>query len=233
MLDAFAFSNSGHNLSECLDKANFIIQNEYKNVLIPTGFREQNNFKFLEILLPDVIFTELDFDSIFFVKNVVIIPDCFFNILKHPILIETLKTNIMEKYGDIYSDCKYKKVILMKTNRNKNVFDIGTQLICEDLLCELENNGYVNIIPEETEPFKLIIYLMFAKTIIFSVGSIMYTNKIFFNMNANLLWIGNEEHWHDHIYNDIHIAPIVKSIYIQSVILNKNEIIPKIKEFDT
>jgi len=230
LLDAFSFSNSGHNLSECLDKANFIIKNGYKNVLIPTGFREQNNFKFLEILLPDVIFTELDFDSIFFIKNVVIIPDCHFDILKHPTLIETLKNRIAEKYGLIYSDCKYKKVVLMKTHRNKKVFDVGTQLICEDLLCELEKDGYVNIIPEDTDPFKLVIYLLFAKTIVNSSGSIMYTNKQFFNLKANLIWIGNinsKYNTTDHI-----IEPLLKWIFTESLILNKDEILPQIKEFD-
>jgi hypothetical protein len=213
-----------------LDKANYIIEHGYKNVLIPAGFRGQNNFKFLEILLPDATFTELDFNCIFFVKNIVIIPDCFFGILKHTNLIETLKTRIIEKYGDMYSACKHKKVILMKTHRNKNIFQTNTQLICEDLLCELENDGYVNIIPEDTDPIKLAIYLMFAKTIIVSSGSIMYTNKIFFNLSANLIWIG--PNFSKNATTDVTLNLFLKNIFVESTVLDKDEILPKIKEFD-
>jgi hypothetical protein len=230
LLDAFSFSNSGHNLSECLDKASYIINSGYKNALIPKGFKDKHNFKLIELLLPDVNFTELDFDSIYYVKNIIIIPDCFFQILKHPYLIDILKNKIIENYSEMYDDCKNKKLILMKTNRNKTVFLNSTQLICEDVLLELEKNDFINIIPEDTDIFKLAVYLLFAKTIIISTGSVMYTNKIFFNLDANLIWIGQQwtlNHTNDHI-----LSSLLKCIFTDSLFLNKDEILPKIKEFD-
>jgi hypothetical protein len=230
LLDAFSFSNSGHNLSECLDKANYIIQNGYKNVLIFRGFKEKHNYKFIEILLPDVNFIEIDLDTIYLVKNIVVIPDCFFTIWKHYDLIQTLKTKVCEKYEDLYSEFKNKKIILMKTNRNINVYERSIQFVCEDMLVDLEANGYINIIPEDCDPFKLIIYLMFAKTIIISNGAVLYTNKIFYNLSANIIWIGFKCPVNG--CSDNIIAPSLKFIYVQSLILNKDEILPQIKELD-
>ena len=62
MLDAFAFSNSGHNLSDVLDSVDYIIKNNIKHILIYTGYRETHNFKLVELLLPpDCILYELEF----------------------------------------------------------------------------------------------------------------------------------------------------------------------------
>ena len=69
-----------------------------------------------------------------------------------------------------------------------------------------------------------------AKTIILSTGSVMYTNKIFFKLNANLIWIG--QHWtFSPIIDDV-ISPLLKCIFTDSLILNKDEVIPNIYEFD-
>lgn len=77
----------------------------------------------------------------------------------------------------------------MKTHRNKNVMLPMTQFNCEDFLSNLEKKDYLYIIPEDIDVFKLAIYLLFAATIVYSTGSILYTNKIFFNYNAKLVYM--------------------------------------------
>lgn len=229
MLDAFAFCNSGHNLSDVLDRTDYIINNNIKHILIYRGYKDTHNFKLIELLLPsDCIFYELDFEKIYkFNYSIIIYPE-FNNILKHINLINLLRNKIIEKYSDKYSECKNKNVILMKTNRNKNVMQPSTQIHCEDLLLDLESFGFINLIPEEIDTFKLFIYLLFANKIIFSVGSILYTNKLFFNYDRGQLiymqisrspWICTD----DYLLSKCSIYNIPNSHeHQQNITINKN-----------
>jgi capsular polysaccharide biosynthesis protein len=165
------------------------LKNDIKHVLIYKGYKETHNFKLINILLSECIFYEVDFDKIYKFKNLVVIRPVFFNILLHTSLIEKLKKNIIEKYAGLYDECKNKNILLMKTHRNTNVMLSATQFNCEDFLSNLENKGYLYIIPEEIDIFKLAIYLLFAKRIVYSTGSILYTNKIFFNYYAKMVYM--------------------------------------------
>lgn len=199
-INAFCFSNSGHDLSTMLDFVHYIIENKVTHILILKGYKETNNFKLIEKIIPEYcIFYELDLNTIYSIKNIIIIYPEVANILKHSNLIEKL-TNIIEiNYSHIYQECKDKNIILMKTNRNENVFVKSTQICCEKMLTNLENNGFIYIIPEKMDIFKLCIYLLNAKSIIFSTGSILYTNKLFFNKNAKKIFIShvNEKTFYD------------------------------------
>ena len=100
-------------------------------------------------------------------------------------MINSLQDIIKEKFSDKYKECQ-----------NKNVMQPSTQVWCEELLLDLESLGFINLIPEEMDTFKLFIYLLFANKIIFSVGSVLYTNKIFFNYDAKLYYMRIEHcHW--------------------------------------
>lgn len=232
LLSSFTFSNSGHNLSECLDALFYINQNSYKKVLILKGFKESNNFKLMELFAPNVEFIEVDLNSLYFVKNVFIKEPLSANITSHQNIIDELKNKVIDKYSLQYDHLKNKKVILMKTNRNKNVIQPLTQINCEELLVELENRGFINIIPEEFNIFELAIYLLFANTIVYSTGSVLYTNKMFFNLNANLIFMNvcclGEMGCSDHA-----IINLSKRIDFGSRDLNCAEILPKILDFIT
>jgi hypothetical protein len=80
---------------------------------------------------------------------------------------------------------------VLKLNRNENIFQKCTQISCEKMLSNLENKGFIYLIPEKIDIFKLCIYLLYAKSIIFSTGSIIYTNKLFFNKDAEKIFIKN------------------------------------------
>lgn len=190
MLDAFSFSNSGHNLSNILNMAQYILNNNIKNILIFKNYKNTNNFKLIELLLPiNCNFIELNENLIYKIKNITIIYPEIFNILKHTNLIHKLKNKIAEDYSVLYNNCKNKNIILMKTNRNKNVMLEHTRVKCEKLLLMLEEQNYINLIPEEIDIFNLCIYIMYANKIIISDGSVIYTNKIFINDNTKLFGI--------------------------------------------
>ena len=105
----------------------------------------------------------------------------------------------------------------MKTNRNKSVMANNTQIHCEEMLVYLENHNFISLIPEEMDIFELCIYLLFANKIIFSTGSIIYTNKIFINPNAKLLYFRCTEN------GDADGLSNVKSIYINNHIWTSDE----------
>ena len=190
MITPFSFSNSGHDLSAMLNYVHFILENKIKDILILKGYKYTNNFKLIEKLLPDdCIFHELEFDTIYSVKKIIILHQAIQDTMAHVYLVERIRNYIKNNHSNLYTDCKNKNIILMKTHRNLNVNLEVTQLNCEKMLLNLESKGFVNIIPEETEFFKLCTYLLYANTIIFSTGSIVFTNKLFFNENSKKIFV--------------------------------------------
>lgn len=189
MLGAFSFSNSGHDLSTMFDFVNYIIQNNIKDILIYKNYKNTNNFKLLNLLIPDDCqFIELNENQIYKIKNIIIIPPKIICINYHKYLIDKLKNIIQEKYALKFSHLHNKNIVLIKSNRNKNVMLKFTQLICEEMLLYLEKNDFVVLIPEEMDIFELCIYLLFANKIVLSEGSVLYTNKIFINNHAKLIF---------------------------------------------
>lgn len=185
LITPFCFSNSGHDLSTMLDYYNYILKNDIKDIIILKGYKETNNYKILSLIFKDDLnIHELDLEKVYKFKNIIIIKQVIYNIFNHKYIIEDIKNKIIELYSEQYKDFQNMKLILMKTNRNKNVMAEFTRFTCEKILCKFEENGYINIIPEDTNPFKLTIMLLFANTIVFSVGSVLYTNKIFFNKTS-------------------------------------------------
>jgi hypothetical protein len=171
-----------------LHYVDYINKNNINNILIIKDYKLTNNFKLLINLLPNNInIIELIPETIYKFNEIIIIEQMIFNIYYHEYLIDKLKNIIVNNYFNKFQD--YKNIILMKTNRNKNVLAEITRINCENLLLKLENKNYINIIPEDYDIFYLALLLMNANKIIFSTGSILYTNKIFFNNNAKLYYI--------------------------------------------
>jgi hypothetical protein len=202
MLDTFSFSNSGHNLSNVLNMIKYIIDNNIQNILIYKNYKNTNNFKLISLLLPNCNYIELNVDTVYKIKNIIIIYPEIFNIKKYPDLIMSIKNKIIEGYSEIFNNCKNKNIILMKTNRNKNVMLKISQIHCEKMLLMLEQEGYIILIPEEIDIFQLCIYIMYANKIIFSNGSVIYTNKIFINKTSKLFAIDYPTSY-KHCYSDL------------------------------
>ncbi len=137
----------------------------------------------------EICIIELLPESIYHFKEIIIIEQMIMNIFCHKYLIDELKNIIINKYSMKYEDYKNKNIVLIKSNRNKMVMLPHTQIHCEQLIVELEKLNYIYIIPENYDIFYLVLLLLFAKKIIFSTGSILYTNKIFFNEQSHLYYI--------------------------------------------
>jgi glycosyltransferase involved in cell wall biosynthesis len=223
MIDAF-ITNSGHNLSIMLDQVNYIINNNIKNIIILEKFTSTNNYKLLKLILPhDCIIHELNLNTIYKFKMLIIIFPEFYNIYKHYDLIQTLRQKIIENYYDEYPECIGKKIILLKTHKNINI-RTNDYFQCEKLLNSLENKfGWVYLIPETIDnAFKLYIYLLTAQKVIFSNGSIIYTNKIFVNENAVIYLfknINNDENFRLPYHN----SNLIKNIFINNFNLDSDD----------
>lgn len=220
------FSNSGHDLSCMLNYVDYINKNNIKNIVTLKNYINTNNFKLLIHLLPmDINVIELSHETVYFFKEIIIIEQMHYNVLYHSDLICNLKNIINEKYSNQYSDYKNKNIILMKTNRSPNVMLQSTVVHCENLLVRLENIGYIYVIPENMDIIYLAILLMNANKIIFSTGSIVYTNKCFFNENAKLYFV---THYFNRI--DTNCSGIsTKNFTYVNAYLNDDEIIKLIE----
>ena len=231
MIDAFIFSNSGHNLSIMLDNVNYIITNNIKDILIIKGYSETHNYKLIKLLLPnDIIFHELELNTIYKIKQVHIIYPEFFNIFKHMYLIEKLQNIIKDQYSIQYDEYKNKNVILMKTNRNENIFYSATQYHCESFVQSLEAKGYIYLYPEKIDIFKLATYLLFANKIVFSTGSILYTNKIFFTERSKLIYVTTHNNLNVCMEGVHERSPLI--LYVNNTNIDSNDYIELVNRID-
>jgi len=184
MLNPFNFSNSGHDLSTILSCANYILNNNLKNILIYKDYNKTNNFYLIKLLLPDCNFVELNPNTVYKIPNLIVIFQECYHITTYKYLLDKLVNTIPPN-----ESLKNKNIILIKSNRNQNVMNAHTQYQCEDMIVQLETNGFINIIPEDTSIIDLFSYLYFANKIVFSTGSIIYTNQLFMRQPTKLLFL--------------------------------------------
>jgi hypothetical protein len=216
-INPFMFSNSGHDLSTIFNYINYIKNNNIKTIIIIKEYTKTNNFKLVKDILPnDIEIIELLPETIYKFNEIIIIEQIILNIFYHTYLIDDLKNIIRNKYSEKYYDYKNKNIILMKTNRNKNVMLQHTVINCENFLIKLEKLNYIYIIPEDIDIFYLSLLLMYANKIIFSTGSIFYTNNIFFNKDAQLYYIT------PHINHDCYIHHILSGKFKYILIKKSN-----------
>lgn len=103
MLTPFSFSNSGHNLSIMLDFLCYITENNIKNILIYKNYKNTNNFKLINLLLPnDSNIIELELNTIYKIKNIIIIHPEFYNIFKHRDYISKIINITITTYSEMY-----------------------------------------------------------------------------------------------------------------------------------
>jgi glycosyltransferase involved in cell wall biosynthesis len=160
---------------------------------------------------------ELSLNTIYKFKQLIVIFPESYNIYKHVDLIQTLRQKIIANYYNEYPECIGKKVILLKTHRNISA-KTKNNIICEKLINSLEKKfDWVYIIPENYDNiFKLCIYLLTAKKIIFSTGSIVYTNKIFANNEARLYLFRTNYNRDTNFDFHSHNSNLIQNVYINS-----------------
>jgi hypothetical protein len=184
-INCFNFSNSGHDLSVGLDFVNYIVSNNITTIYILEGYKETHNFKLFQLLLPGCQWIELAMNSTYTFDKLHMIPPVVYKIYKHPYLIEKLRNSIVMDRPDLMD----KKVILIKSNRNKNVMNKETCYDAEPFITHFEKKGFINVIPEEWDILELCYMLLNANTIITSEGSVVYTNQLFFPLNGKIVYM--------------------------------------------
>jgi hypothetical protein len=184
-INCFNFSNSGHDLSIGLDFTNYILNKGITTLYILEGYNDTHNFKLFNLLLPECNWVELGMSQTYTFNTLHIITPQVYNIQKHTYLIDRLRSLIIMDRPDLTN----RKIILIKSHRNSNVMNMATCYDCEKFINHFENLGFINIIPEQWDILELCYVLLHADTIITSEGSIVYTNQLFFNSTAKIVYM--------------------------------------------
>lgn len=198
--NSFSSKNSGHDLSIILDVLNYLIEHAEIKLLVLLDISKlyPNNLDIIKLFIRDLA-VEIFFMEASYVYNfgtIHILPKEYINITKHANIISTIRNRLLEPHDHLP-----KRILLLKCHRNNQVTRRDTSLTCEKLINKLENDhGFTFINPETTNIFDLSNILMHATHIICSWGGILYTNMIFFNLNANIILfpIRNQQpnkHW--------------------------------------
>jgi hypothetical protein len=186
LCNPFSATNVGHDISILLNR---IHEYKQRKLTIPVVLSEfmktiPRTIEICEALLPGIEFFYLPNNMIVKFQKLHIAHNEIFNIIKHPYLADNIVQHVIntpmikenvEKYKD-------RKILLIKTNRNKSVVSKWSCFSAEKTIETLMGSyGYIYINPEETHMFEIIAYLYYASKIVTSFGAISYAHTIFFN----------------------------------------------------
>jgi hypothetical protein len=186
LVNPFSASNIGHDLSILFDRIHYYKMNkltmpvvvaEYMNVI-------PRSLEICRMLLPDTEFFFIPSNKIINFTKLIVPRNIIFNICLHrtTIIKELIDLCYASVSKDILESYKNKKVILMKTNINKQVITSATCFKCSDTINILTKDyDFLYINPEIMPMRDIILYLVHAKKIVTSFGAISYAHAIFFN----------------------------------------------------
>uniref|UniRef100_A0A6C0CPW7 Exostosin GT47 domain-containing protein n=1 Tax=viral metagenome TaxID=1070528 RepID=A0A6C0CPW7_9ZZZZ len=194
----FTGVNSGHDLSIIFNCVEYCNVNNINNIILHESAKwYPNNLNILKHILnkKNIIWIEDGF--IYRFSHLHTITNLHMKIEKHDHLIKDVikRNNLLDI--DVPRKLLYRKILLLKCDRNKQAIRKDTALRCEKLIKELtSNNNYIFINPEDYHIDILIRILLSAKTIVSSWGGILYTNSIFFNPESDckkiFICVGNQ-----------------------------------------
>jgi hypothetical protein len=186
LCNPFSGTNIGHDLSILLDRIYEYKQRKLNIPVVLTEFMKSvpRSIEVCQALLPDVEIYYIPNNTIIKFNKLHIAHNEIFNIIKHPELIQDIinfvvNTPMIKNNIDNY---KNKKILLIKTNRNKAVVSNWSRFQAEKTIELLTNtHEYIYINPEVTHMYEIIAYLQYAAKIVTSFGAISYAHTIFFN----------------------------------------------------
>jgi hypothetical protein len=181
-LNCFSDSNSGHALSHTLHSLNYYLKNNLglKVVLYKNTYESIKDI--IRLFINDEKLILIDHNKIYLFEKLHIPEEHAFNITKHKHLIdEIIKRSIDHR---IESIDKYK---------GKNIFMVKTKINSmrpEDSFEFKAAHPFFHYIdPSRTKIYDVILYLYFSESITTSFGSIYYTNMIFCNKDARIIYL--------------------------------------------
>ena len=193
LCNPFSAINIGHDLSILFHRINIYRE---RGLTIPVVLSEfmltiPRSLEVCKLLLPNTEFFMLPNNKIVKFTKLHIPSNLVFNIKKYTSIIEeVLQKSIHSPTIKNIDDYKNKKILIIKTTKNKNVVTTNTCFDCDktiDLLTSKHDYVYIN--PEEISMIEIILYVHFAKKIVCSYGAILYAHCIFFNPNINYIYL--------------------------------------------
>jgi hypothetical protein len=210
LVNPFSSTNIGHDLSILFERIHYYRQ---MNINIPVVIGDvtlkiPRAYEIIKLLLPNTTFYILDSDKYTFFNNLIVVPNCIFDIRRHQYLIDEVIKNALLQIDDI-DKYKNKKIFLVKTNKNANVVTKSTMFYADKVIDTLEKQyNYICINPETMNMYEIIAYLQYADKIINSYGAINYANALFFGSSPKRYYLNNSgymPYWDIHLYKIINI----------------------------
>lgn len=173
LCNPFSATNIGHDLSIMFDR---ITEYKARGLTIPVVLAEAmlecpRSIEVCQILLPTTEIYYLPSDKVVQFKCLHISKNVILDITRHDSIIKTLITNVTND-PVIVDTFKSKKIILIKTNRNKIVVSKWSCYNATKFIDTLVNErGWICINPEEMHMKEIIAYLYYA-----DIGAISYAH---------------------------------------------------------
>jgi hypothetical protein len=193
LCNPFSATNIGHDLSILFHRINTYRE---RGLTIPVVLSEfmltiPRSLEVCKLLLPNTEFYMLPNNKIVKFTKLHIASNLVFDIKKHNNIIEeVLEKSIQSPTIQNIDDYKNKKILLIKTTKNKNVITSSTCFNCDKTIELLTSKyDYVYINPEEMSMIEIILYVHFAKKIVCSYGAILYAHAIFFNPHIKYIYL--------------------------------------------
>ena len=180
LANPFEGTNSGHDLSIIFDAVVYIRAHPMikRIIILKSSEWFPGNLTLLKKLLKGHNVWMMEWNKVYQLSCVHIIKQEILKIEKHPAIINEIKK--------LARSHEPRRVILLKTHRDKNVITTRNQMTCEKLLRQLEAQHYLILTPETTDIMTLISILMVATVIVTAKGGILYTHMVFFNPKATI-----------------------------------------------
>jgi hypothetical protein len=191
LCNPFSAINIGHDLSILFERINIYREQKLEIPVVVSEFMLTipRSLEVCKMLLPNTEFYILPNNKIVKFQKLHITRNETFNIKKHAHIIREIIEHVTTSIPNI-NDYKNRKILMIKTTRNKNVVTKLTCFTGENTIDHLTRQcGYVYINPEEMPMNKIIAYLFFGSKIVCSHGAILYAHAIFFNPDITYIFL--------------------------------------------
>ena len=187
--NSFSATNSGHHLS-CI--VGYLRQLDgkvpEKIAVLKDSFRVPRVMEILELFIPKQKWIVLEKDTVYKFKEAVFLHNEHLNLPEHKDIVE----EIVQRFSRISPSVEQKspaRIALVKTRGKSVAFQNHNAFYGDKAFGSLCDKGYIFIRPEETLMREIVRMLRHARHILFSTGSILYTNAVFANPRARIYCI--------------------------------------------
>lgn len=180
-LNCFLDSNSGHALSHILYCLNYYLQRNLKLKIILYKKTYASIKSIINLHIEDNKIIFIDSNQTYHFTKLHIPEEHAFNITNFRPLIDNIIDKVINCHLESISKYKGKNIFMVKTKSNSMRPEDGFEF-------EPSHRFFHYIDPHQTSIYDIILYLHFCKSVTTSFGSIYYTNMIFCNKDAKIIY---------------------------------------------